>query len=140
MIIVLGLCVLLIGAYLIALRDEDFMGIFWVPIFGFVLVLMSIGFSYDANLELRTHYETVIIEYADAVTYYKDKVVVDCSAITDFRYKEMGEFVRDLRDKTVWHNQTIIKKRMKKRSPFFNWLVLAPPEDVKMIRFKDVVK
>ena len=151
MIIILGFVVcIVIGAVLIWRKgswwgnyeDSGMRGVLTtIGLAGLAICLIfPLPISYGSNLGLRAYQQAVIGEYADVVTYYGDVIEVDTGMITDFRYKEMGEFVRDLRNKTVRYNRTLILKREMKRNPLFSWLIVGPDPGMKFIRFRNVAE
>lgn len=110
-----------------------FLGIF------LMILAASWGDSYSCNLGLLAHHEVVMTEYADTITVYEDVITVDIAAMTDFRYKELGSLLKDLRNKTAWYNSRIVIKEAKKANPVLNWMVFAPPEECKIIKLKNLL-
>lgn len=102
-------------------------------------LIIVICTSYGTYVDLRTSYDAAVKQYRQAVTIYVDHAQIDVkkAALTDFKYQGYQEnaanFVRDLRRKVVWYNEGIVSKRVMKKNWFFNWLIIAPDDDMKVI-------
>jgi hypothetical protein len=107
-----------------------------------ILILVfsiAIGGSYSTYLDTRAQYDAVINQYKGAVTMYADYASLDMekAAFTDFKYQGYQENIAavivDLRKEIILYNKTIIQKRIMDKNPVFNWLIIAPDKDMKII-------
>lgn len=103
-------------------------------------LIVVVATSYSTYLNTRTFYSATVEQYATSVEMYEDKAVIDIgsAAWTDFKYKGYQEnvagFIKDLRGEIVAYNTMIISKRVMDANPLFNWLVIAPDDDMKIIK------
>lgn len=103
-------------------------------------VLFLVGTSYFSYLGARTFYSATVEQYASAVEIYNDKAVIDIEAAawTDLKYqgyqKNIADFIKDLRNSIISYNDTIISKQVMDANPLFNWLVIGPDDDMKIIK------
>jgi len=106
------------------------------------MLVVFIGGSYESYVDTRTFYDSTVEQYSTAVEMYGDKAVIDVesAAWTDLKYQgyqeNMSKAIRLLREKIVKYNKKIISKRIMKRNLFFNWLIVAPDDDMKVIAMK----
>jgi hypothetical protein len=58
--------------------------------------------------------------------------------MTDFKYQgyqeNLAKFITTLRYKVVDYNETIVSKRVMERNWFFNWIIVAPDDDMKILK------
>lgn len=151
MIIIL-IVVLLIAwlVYLGITRDRDFFGgAAFTTASALVVFTIIWTTSYFSYLNTRSFYGATREQYVSALNVYEKRAVLDVHLITeqafsDFKYeglqKEMADFTRDLRNRVINYNSIIIKKRVMKRNPFVNWLIVAPDEDMKVISLREEVR
>ncbi|KKL26090.1 hypothetical protein LCGC14_2398770 [marine sediment metagenome] len=108
-------------------------------IISLVIVIIILSCSYADYVIIRTHYDATIAQYKGAVTMYADRASIDVKkiAFVDFKYKgyqnNMAGFIRDLRRAVVKYNKELISKRVMDKSFMFNWLIIAPDKDMKII-------
>lgn len=98
--------------------------------------------------------QAVIKQRASAINLYMDKAVTELqsgsgtiangnlvitksSELTDFKYanfqKEIAGMINDLKDEVVSYNSRLVGKRKMYNSPFWNWCVVPPDEDMKLL-------
>jgi len=127
-----------------AVKRDNFLGgavLSWVILSIFSLVIIAI--SYGGYVQIRTMYEATINQYKEAVTMYVNSAVINVedAAMTDFKYQgyqgNVAEFIKDLRVKVVEYNETLIGKRIMKSNFMFSWLIVAPDDDMKILRLSD---
>ncbi|KKM79892.1 hypothetical protein LCGC14_1345350 [marine sediment metagenome] len=105
-----------------------------------IILAVIFSISYDSYLSTRTFYSATVEQYRGAVTMYKDAAALDIkkAAFTDFVYKDyqnnVAYMIRDLRNKVIRYNKELISKRIMDKSFMFNWLIIAPDKDMKIIR------
>ena len=108
-------------------------------ILSLVTVAILLSASYSTYVSTRTQYDAIITQYKDAVTMYADRASIDVKrvAFVDFKYKgyqdNMAKFIRSLRREIVSYNKKLISKRVMDKSFMFNWLIIAPDKDMKII-------
>lgn len=115
------------------------------PIYSWVVIsIVSLSGSYANYLDIRSFHDGVIVQYKDAVEMYGDKAVISVSkayALTDFGHQgyqaAMADFVRDLRKSVADYNRTYVKKNLLAKNPFFNWYIITPDEDMKLLSMTD---
>lgn len=119
---------------------------FIVPavITGFITVI-TLGTSYDNYVDLRATYDGTIAQYRGAVTLYSDRAVLSTEgAFTDYKYqdyqKNMAAFIADLRDAVTKYNKKFVEKKVMKKSWYFNWVIFAPDNDMKLIELAGSTK
>jgi len=106
------------------------------------LLLTAIwGVSYSSYLNLRK-YQHTIEQYKSSIILYKNTVVLDSDgALTDMKYNKNTDALREMIDslkyKIVNYNNTLIGKRIMKENIFFNWLIVAPDKDMKLVKLLD---
>lgn len=106
------------------------------------ILLFVVYMSYTSYLSARSFYSATVEQYATAVEMYEDKAVIDIEAAawTDFKYQgyqaNIADFIVTLRDKITNYNEAIIQKRVMDANPLLNWLVIAPDDDMKIIKMK----
>ena len=104
-----------------------------------VIIIFIVGISYVTYLDTRAQYDAVITQYKGAVTMYADYASLDMekATFTDLKYQgyqeNIAKVIVSLRREIVSYNKTIIKKRLLDRNPVFNWLIIAPDKDMKII-------
>lgn len=104
-----------------------------------VCIATPIGASYGQYVTLQTHYQTIVENYRESVEYYEDKAVIDVNglAFTDFKYQgyqdNMANMIRDLRRNVTNYNAILIQKRTLKQSKIFNWYIILPEDNFKII-------
>ena len=105
-----------------------------------VMITAALGTSYTSYLNARTFYDATVEQYRGAVTMYEDAAALDIekAAFTDFVYKDYQDnvafMILTLRRKVVRYNEELISKRIMNKSFMFNWLIIAPDKDMKIIR------
>ncbi len=103
---------------------------------------VGLSISYKTYLDTRTFYSATLEQYASAVEIYEDKAVIDIgsAALTDLKYQgyqnNVSKFILSLREGIIYYNRTIISKRVMKKNPVFSWLIVAPDDDMKIIKMK----
>jgi hypothetical protein len=101
-----------------------------------VVLAIVLSTSYHSYVDMRTKYDATLEQYKGAVTMYADHATIDIerAAFTDFKYQGYQEhiagFVKALRNKIVLYNRTFISKRILDRNIMFNWLIIAPDDDM----------
>jgi len=104
-----------------------------------VITAIIITSSYISYLDTRAQYDATIRQYKGAVTMYTDYASLDVekAALTDFKHQgyqeNVAKVIIDLRKEIVEYNEVLIKKRILKKNIFFNWLIIAPDADMKVI-------
>ncbi len=143
MIIILIMCVLIIGLFLLSMKDNEVIGVFLVA--GFIslfFISVTIGKSYTTYLNARAFWDVTNEQYTEAIEIYADRAVlkINENTFTDFKYQgyqeNIAEFIKDLRHKVVDYNKTIIEKRIMEKSLVFNWLIIAPDDDMRIIKMR----
>ena len=108
-----------------------------------VILIISVTGSYTSYVDIRTKYDATITQYKEAVTMYKGHATIDIkkAAFTDFKYqgyqKNMAGFVKNLRYEVTKYNEELISKRVMKKNWFFNWIIVAPDDDMKVLNMLD---
>ena len=111
-----------------------------------IIVVAVIGTSYSSYINTKTFYTATIEQYRGAITMYEDAAALDIekAAFTDFVYKDyqnnVAGMIMDLRNKVIEYNKKLISKRIMNESFMFNWLIIAPDKDMKIIRMVERVK
>ena len=104
-----------------------------------IIIAIIVTGSYISYLDTRAQYDATIKQYKGAVTMYADYASLDMekATFTDFKYQGYQENVAgviiDLRREIVKYNEILIKKRILNKNIFFNWLIIAPDKDMKII-------
>jgi uncharacterized membrane protein YeaQ/YmgE (transglycosylase-associated protein family) len=103
-----------------------------------IIPLLILSVSYKTYVDTRTQYDATISQYREAVTMYSDHAKIDTEkAFTDFKYqgyqKNIADFIKELRRKVTCYNETIISKRVMGKNFFFNWLMVEPDDDMKVL-------
>ncbi len=121
----------------------------WAIVFTCVMVVILafvLGNSYTSYLNTRTFYDATVEQYRGAITMYEDAAALDIkkAAFTDFVYQgyqdNVAGMIMDLRNKVIKYNKRLISKRIMNESFMFNWLIIAPDKDMKIIRLVERVK
>jgi len=108
-------------------------------VFG-LIIIVTIASSYESYVDIRTQYDATVSQYREAITLYKDNASIDVgqAAFTDLKYqgyqKNMSDFVRDLRKQVTSYNRSLISKRVMGKNWFFNWVIIMPDDDMKILR------
>lgn len=103
-----------------------------------ICLIMLIG-SYMSYLDIRAQYDATINQYRGAITMYVDYADLDVekAALTDFKYsgyqENVAHAVVSLRRQVVYYNEILIKKRVLNKNIVFNWLIIGPDPDMKII-------
>ena len=110
-------------------------------IWGFLFVVPIVK-SYTTYLPLRAFYDVTVNQYRDSITLYKTLAVIDVEdSMTDFRYEgyqeSISRMIIDLREKITWYNNAVVIKRKLKANPFFDWFIIAPDKDMKLLALKE---
>jgi hypothetical protein len=98
--------------------------------------------SYNEYLDARSFYTATKEQYFSAIEIYKDHALLDMSkaSFTDFKYSgyqdNVGDFIKDLRNKIIEYNKTIIEKRIQGKNPVFSWFIIEPDDDMLIIKMK----
>lgn len=110
---------------------------------GFLLGILLSGIlsvSYVSYVDIRTKYDATISQYREAITMYKDSASIDVekAALTDLKYQgyqeNIAEFIKDLRRQVTRYNEELISKRIMDKNFMFNWVIIAPDKDMKILR------
>jgi hypothetical protein len=135
--------VALIMGFIIGAIDGDWVsgliGSFVTYFLCMIIPVVVLAASYTSYVDLRTSYDATVKQYRQAVTIYVDRAQIDVpkASLTDFKYEgyqgNVADFVRNLRREVVYYNEGIISKRIMKKNWFFNWLIVAPDEDMKVL-------
>ena len=116
-----------------------------VPMYVWIMTAtIIVGTSYDSYLEVRAFHDAIVEQYRDAIDMYSEKAIaIDARkafALTDFGYagyqQAMAEFIKDLRHQVSLYNETFIKKQQLVKNPFFNWYIIEPDPDMKLLRLR----
>ena len=108
-----------------------------------LLIFIPLICSYDNYLDQRAFYDSVVSQYRDCVSIYKDSVIIDITdeALTDLRYQgyqeSIAEMIKDLRTQVARYNKGFIKKQRMDENVVFSWLIIAPDKDMKLLRMRD---
>lgn len=123
-------------------------------IFTFVICLIINTFivvgSYNGYINIKS-YKSVIQTTAETIVQYdKDTspaisaAFTDIKVVTDFKYidyqKTRAELLKALKEKINEYNTTIIEKNMYKENQLYNWLIIAPDAEDKVITMEEVFK
>jgi hypothetical protein len=147
MLIVFGLLAIVISIVWITWKSSDIdtrdvntqIAAWFTGIIGTAIVVITIAVSYSSYLDIRAQYDAVINQYKGAVTMYSDYASLDMekATFTDFKYQgyqeNMAKVVMDLRKEIIVYNRVLIQKRIMDGNPVFNWLIIAPDKDMKII-------
>jgi hypothetical protein len=114
----------------------------------FLAIILAIpwSISYNTYVGSRAFYDITREQYSSAIVIYQDAAVIDMgeAAFTDLKYQgyqnNVAKFIENMRFNIVRYNSTVKKKRIMKGNPFFSWLIVAPDEDMKLIRMKTEYK
>ena len=103
-----------------------------------VIPFIAICVSYNTYVDARTQYDATVNQYREAVTMYADHAVIDTErAFTDFKYQgyqeNIADFIKSLRSEVTTYNKLIISKRVMDKNFFFNWLIIPPDDDMKIL-------
>ncbi len=121
----------------------------WAIVFTCVMIIVVsaiLGESYGSYVSTRTFYDATVEQYRGAITMYEDAAALDIekAAFTDFVYKDYQDnvagMILDLRYEIVKYNKKLISKHIMDKSFMFNWLIIAPDKDMKIIRMVERVK
>ncbi len=110
---------------------------------GVIVLSLIFGISYSSYVDTRTFYDATVEQYRGAITMYEDAAALDIkkASFTDFVYKDyqknVARMIRNLRYEVVKYNEEIVSKRIMKKNFMFNWLIIAPDKDMKIIRLVD---
>ena len=121
---------------------------FFVPLGVSLLVFFAIcvitwGTSYQTYLKARTFYDATQEQYANAVVMYKGYAEIDLqsAAWTDLKYQgyqeNIASFIMSLRTRIIEYNANIVSKRVMKANMFFSWFIVAPDDDMLVIKMTD---
>jgi hypothetical protein len=111
-----------------------------------IFLTFAWSISYSSYLSDRSFYDATMEQYSSGIVIYNDYAEIDIAdtAWTDFKYKgyqeNMAGFVKDLRGSIIRYNRSIIKKRVMDKNLLFSWMVVAPDDDMKIIKMKTVMK
>lgn len=122
--------------------------IIWFLVASFFMCV-SWGFSYTSYLGLKKRSVTVE-QYRSAIQMYGDRGVLDFkegghlfsaqSELTDLKYYKYQEIlarmIKDLRDVVVTYNSRLVGKRTMKANWFWNWCIIGPDPDMKIMRLE----
>jgi len=106
-----------------------------------LIIFGAMGTSYQTYLDMRADYDAAVTQYRGAVDMYADYAVLDLNRVaksfTDFQYQgyqeHMSTSIMALRDQIVSYNRMFVKKRLMDKNILFDWLVIGPDEDMKII-------
>jgi len=121
-------------------RSSIIRSIMFCPIAVLALYICVCGTSYGSYIDTRTFYDATIEQYASAVEMYEDKAVIDIesAAFTDLKYQgyqdNVSGLILSLRRSIIKYNKKLISKRIMKKNLFFNWLIVAPDDDMKILK------
>ena len=118
-------------------------------VFGFFSIVI-IGFSYANYVGLKQRIAT-IEQYKSAIGIYSDRGILDFKKnemgnferigdLTDLKYQNYQEnvyhMIKDFRNEVVKYNRKLVGKRTMKANWFWNWLIIAPDSDMKIMRLE----
>lgn len=130
-------------------RNKDDYGEGWrivsiaLGVISILIISISLAKSYNSYVDCRAFYDGVNEQYFGAVEMYQDKAIlsIEQAALTDFKYQgyqsNISRFVRDLRDRVADYNSVVLEKRVMSKTLMFNWLIVAPDKDMKVIVLND---
>jgi len=108
---------------------------------GIVIGIVS-GTSYKTYLNLK-QYRVGIEQYRNAIDLYTTKAKLstsDRNIITDLKYNKyqdaLGTLVQDYKRIVTTYNNILIGKRALKDNIVFNWLVVGPDPDMKVVEIE----
>jgi len=140
------LIVFIVGvAVYIGTRELDFAG-WWT--FSIVCLALFVHLwiwadSYYDYVDTRTFYDATREQYANSVQMYHDYAEIDVEGASrivfnDLKYEgyqgNMADFIKKLRREVVDYNEELISKRLMDKTWFWNWLIIAPDDDMKVIK------
>lgn len=105
-----------------------------------IFTSIIVGASYRDYLADRAFYTATKEQYFNAVKVYKNHAEIDMetAAYTDFKYqgyqKNIGALIISLRNRIIKYNERIIKKRIMDKNLLFSWYVIAPDDDMVVIK------
>lgn len=120
-------------------RGETIFATIVCSVISTVILVIIVASSYTSYLDIRAQYDAVINQYKGAVTVYADYATLDMekATFTDFKYQgyqeNISKVIVDLRNEIIIYNKVLIKKRILDKNPLFNWLIIAPDKDMKII-------
>ena len=104
-----------------------------------LLCLIITPKSYMSYIQARSFYDATNTQYKESISMYADRAVLKVSedTFTDLKYQgyqeNIAKLITDLRSKVVWYNDVIIQKRILNKSIAFDWLIITPDDDMKII-------
>ena len=107
-----------------------------------IIVAIVCGSSYDTYLNDRSFYSATKEQYHSAIKVYADYAVIDMgkAAFTDLKYQgyqeNIGSFIKNLRNRIIKYNTSIVEKRIIGKNPIFSWFIIEPDEDMVIIKMK----
>jgi len=122
-------------------RKTIVLGVIFVVIASIFLLGSKWG-SYKAYLDIRSFYDATVEQYATAIEIYEGKAIIDLekAAFTDLKYQgyqdNVASFIMDLRNRIIEYNEAFVKKQRMKDNILFNWLVVAPDKDMKIMSMR----
>lgn len=106
-----------------------------------IACLTIAGESYSNYIQMKQIHGQIMNNYQEAIEIYENKAVIDTESLTDFRYKgyqeSVSSLIKDLRKKTVKYNRYHIGKTELNSNIIFNWLIIAPDKDMKLLSLNE---
>ncbi len=110
-------------------------------------VIWGVSWSTYSGLQKRA---AIIEQYQHTINVYADKGVAEfransgtSSEFTDLKYQnyqvKLARMIVDLRSQIVKYNNTLVGKRVSKVNWFWNWCIIAAPEDFKVLKMADYI-
>ena len=135
----------LITWLLIYLWNEDEIKAFgmWLAVWCLANLIIWVS-SYGSYVNARTFYDITKEQYSESIVMYEDKAILNINenSFTDMKYKgyqeNMADMIKTLRENIVSYNNTVNKKRIYKKNPFFSWYIVKPDDDMKSLTLKEV--
>lgn len=118
-----------------------------IIIFGIVTAVIQ-GASYYSYIGLFEAQSSIEPRLAAIRAYsqygVKDFGPIQGNEITDLKYQnyqqKIGELIKDLRYIVEKFNGELLTKREMKKSWFFNWVIVAPAEDMVPVNMKEILR
>lgn len=102
--------------------------------------------SYDNYVDMKQHLTNFNI-HADAITSYEKFAELDTTKpgavnpITDLKYQNyqggIKDLIEDLKYSCIAYNKILVGKKILGNNIIFNWLIIMPDDDMKVIEFSN---
>lgn len=118
-----------------------------LSVISFIIIAIIVGNSYGNYIGLK-QYNVTIQQYANSINLYSklavpNKNIAQSQEITDLKYQNyqtsIKKLIKDLRWRTVRYNEVLIGKRELNNNIVFNWLIITPDENMKILKMEDVI-